>query len=58
MAKNKTYYFLDVYDEECAMTGFPITKWKAIQWFIGFLQNPEYKKITFIKHQLNYDKKR
>jgi beta-lactamase class D len=53
MTKNKTYYILDLYEQGRSMTGFLITKWEAIQWFIGFLRNPEYKMITFTKPKEN-----
>lgn len=55
MRKNKSYYLLDLYEQDTSMTGFIITKWEAIQWFIGFLRNPEYKRIAFTKLKENKD---
>ena len=49
MRKNKSYYLLDLYEQNTSITGFIITKWKAIQWFIRFLRNPQERKITFTK---------
>ena len=57
MGRKKACYILDVYDDECAMTGFLITKWEAIQLFIGFLRNPQYRQITFTKVKENKDDK-
>jgi len=55
MTQEDKELLLDLYEQDTSMTGFLITKWEAIQWFIGFLRNPEYKRITFTKPKENKD---